>query len=446
MDTDAILRRFHLERQILASLDHPYVARLLDAGTTDDGLPYFIMEYIDGLPIDRYCDTHRLPIRERLELYRLVCTAVHYAHEHQIVHRDLKPSNILVSADGTPKLLDFGIAKLLTPDRSGEPGDETLQALRPMTPRYASPEQVRGDPITTASDVYALGVVLYQLLAGRLPYRLDGRTPAEIVHLICEQEPEKPSTVLRRAPGILASILGPPFGPSASVKSVDQRRPPPLALSRDVDTIILRALAKEPLRRYGSAAQLAEDLRRYLEGLPILARKPTWRYRVRKLLARNKMAAAATAAAIVALVVLVIAGSYTAGGTQGPLDSIAVLPFVNASDDPNAEYLSDGMAEDLINRLAQVPQLRVMSRNSVARYQGSEPDPRAVGRELGVRAVLTTRWVQRGERVSQSRAGGRARQPPLVGRTVRPEPFGSPRPAGRDFARDVGEAAGATQW
>jgi len=407
MDSEAILRRFQLERQILASIDHPYVARLLDAGSTDDGLPYFIMEYVDGLPIDRYCDTHRLATRERLELYRLVCAAVHYAHEHQIVHRDLKPGNILVSADGTPKLLDFGIAKLLTPAHPGETLEGTLQPLRPMTPMYASPEQVRGEPIGTASDVYALGVVLYELLTGRLPYRVDGRTPAEIAVLISQQEPEKPSTVLRRAQRIAAGDVEPRFTFAAvlvSGKSTVHLRTSRRTVSPDLDTIILSALRKEPARRYGSAAQLGEDLRRYLEGLPILACKSSWGYRARKVLARNKATATSMAAAIVALAALVMAVGYTGGGAQGPIDSIAVLPFVTASADPNAEYLADGMADDLINRLAQVPHLRVMSRNSVVRYKGSEPNPQAVGRDLGVRAVLTTRWVQRGERVQISLA------------------------------------------
>jgi serine/threonine protein kinase/TolB-like protein/Tfp pilus assembly protein PilF len=403
MDTDAILRRFQLERQILASLEHPYIARLLDAGTTNDGLPYFIMEYVDGQPIDRYCETHRLPTRERLELCRLVCAAVRYAHEHQIIHRDLKPSNILVSAAGTPKLLDFGIAKLLTPDHPGETRDATLYTPRPMTPRYASPEQVRGDPTGTAGDVYALGVVLYELLTGHLPYRVVGRTSAEIAQVICEQEPEKPSAVLRRAGGRPSSDVDARSAASVSASSVGEP-PMPRHLSSDVDTIVLTALHKEPTRRYASAAQLDEDLGRYLEGLPILARKSTWRYRARKFLARNKLAATAMAAAVVALAALVIAVSDEAGATQQPIDSIAVLPFLNASADPNAEYLSDGMTEDLINRLAQVPQLRVMSRNSVDRYKGREPDARAVGRELGVRAVLLSRLVQRGERVSISPA------------------------------------------
>ena len=198
MDSNAILHRFRSERQILASLDHPHIATLLDAGTTDDGLSYFIMEYVEGQPIDVYCTTHGLSTRERLHLFGLVCAAVQHAHEHQVVHRDLKPSNILVTEAGVPKLLDFGIAKLLTPDNARAMANATTVGLRPMTPAYASPEQVRGEPVTPVSDVYALGVLLYELLTGRPPYRVEGETPAEIARAICEQEPEKPSTAVGR--------------------------------------------------------------------------------------------------------------------------------------------------------------------------------------------------------------------------------------------------------
>jgi eukaryotic-like serine/threonine-protein kinase len=198
MDSDAILHRFRSERQILASLDHPHIATLLDAGTTEDGLSYFIMEYVEGQPIDVYCTTHGLSTRERLQLFGLVCAAVQHAHEHQVVHRDLKPSNILVTEAGVPKLLDFGIAKLLTPDNARPAGNLTTVGLRPMTPAFASPEQVRGEPVAPASDVYALGVLLYELLTGRRPYRVEGDTPAQLARAICEQEPEKPSTAVGR--------------------------------------------------------------------------------------------------------------------------------------------------------------------------------------------------------------------------------------------------------
>jgi len=192
-DSRLILESFRHERQILATLDHPNIARLLDGGTTEEGIPYLVMELIEGVPIDEYCDKHDLGIPERLQLFLQVCSAVQYAHQRLVVHRDLKPSNILVTTDGVPKLLDFGIAKIVDPSS----GPETT-LVRPMTPEYASPEQIRGEPITTASDVYSLGVVLYRLLTGRSPYRVDTRNPTELLRAVSEAEPERPSTAILR--------------------------------------------------------------------------------------------------------------------------------------------------------------------------------------------------------------------------------------------------------
>jgi serine/threonine protein kinase len=192
-DTAAVLERFLHERQILASLDHPHIARLYDGGTTEDGIPYLVMELIEGTPIDLYCEEHDLPVNQRLELFTQVCAAVQYAHQRLVIHRDIKPSNILVTADGIPKLLDFGIAKLLDPSGGGE-----TTMLPAMTPEYASPEQIRGEPITTATDVYSLGVVLYRLLTGRSPYPTNTRTPIELARVVCEVEPTKPSSALLR--------------------------------------------------------------------------------------------------------------------------------------------------------------------------------------------------------------------------------------------------------
>jgi len=219
LDTDDIIRRFRNERQILAGLDHPNIARLLDGGATDDGRPYLVMEYIAGEPIDDYGDQHKLGAEDRLTLFRQVCAAVHCAHQHLVIHRDIKPSNILVTEDGTPKLLDFGIAKLLTPELAAQTLDATAPALRLMTPDYASPEQVRGEPITTASDVYSLGVVLYGLLTGHRPYRLTGRTPHEVLQAVCEQDPEKPSTAITRVEEMTSD------GETKRI-TVDQRRAP----------------------------------------------------------------------------------------------------------------------------------------------------------------------------------------------------------------------------
>lgn len=192
-DTKAVLERFVHERQILASLDHPNIARLYDGGTTEDGLPYLVMELIEGTPIDRFCEDQNLPVNERLKLFTQVCAAVQYAHQRLVIHRDIKPSNILVTPDGIPKLLDFGIAKLLDPAGGGE-----TTMLPALTPEYASPEQIRGEPITTSTDVYSLGVVLYRLLTGKSPYPVNTRTPLEFARVICELEPTKPSSALMR--------------------------------------------------------------------------------------------------------------------------------------------------------------------------------------------------------------------------------------------------------
>ena len=192
-DSASIQERFRNERQILASLDHPNIARLLDGGTTEDGVPYLVMELIEGIPIDAYCDDHDLDVTERLRLFTQVCAAVQFAHQRLVIHRDIKPGNILVTADGVPKLLDFGIAKILDPTSGAE-----ATMARPMTPEYASPEQIRGEPITTASDVYSLGVVLYRLLTGRSPYPANTRAPHEFARAICEHEPLRPSTAASR--------------------------------------------------------------------------------------------------------------------------------------------------------------------------------------------------------------------------------------------------------
>ena len=264
MDTNFMLRRFRQERQILAGLDHPHVARLLDGGATADGRPYLVMEYIEGRAITDYCEEEGLTIPERLRLFRIVCAAVQSAHQNLVVHRDLKPSNILVTADGLPKLLDFGIAKMLDPD-SGP----TVTSLGLMTPECASPEQLRGEPINTGTDIYALGVLLYYLLAGEPPYRFTTRSVEEIRRLVCEIEPRKPSEVR--------------------------------ALPEDLDKIVLKAMHKDASHRYASAEQLSEDIGRYLAGQPVTARIDTFQYRALKFLARHKTASAASAMAVCAL-------------------------------------------------------------------------------------------------------------------------------------------------
>jgi len=198
LEKQAVCRRFRSERQMLAALDHPNIVKLLDGGTTEEGLPYLVMDYVEGQSIDNYCDRHKLSIEERLNLFRTVCEAVQHAHQSQVVHRDLKPSNIMVTAEGIPKLLDFGIAKLLSPEFSAESAVLTQTGMLHMTPAYASPEQVRGAPITYASDIYSLGALLYELLTGHRPYRFKSYTPAEVERVICETEAERPSTAVTR--------------------------------------------------------------------------------------------------------------------------------------------------------------------------------------------------------------------------------------------------------
>ena len=289
MDTDAVLQRFRHERQILAGLEHPNIARLLDGGTTEDGVPYFVMEYVDGQPIDEYCRTHRLLIAKRLELFRQVCDAIAYAHQHLVVHRDIKPSNILVTADGVPKLLDFGIAKLLDTG-AGELTVATEFGAQAMTPQYASPEQLRGERVSTVSDVYALGVLLYELLAGARPYEVSGKPPGEVRQIVLASEPPRPSAAAGRA------------GDEALAKM----------LRGDLDTIVLAAMHKDPAARYASVALLADDVRRYAVGLPVIARGDSWTYRAARFVRRRKVGVAAAAAILVTLVGGVIATTWQA--------------------------------------------------------------------------------------------------------------------------------------
>lgn len=309
---EEILQRFRNERQTLAALDHSNIVKLLDGGSTEEGQPYLVMEYVEGMRIDEYCDGRRLTITERLQLFRIVCGAVQYAHQNLVIHRDLKPANILVTSDGIPKLLDFGIAKLLNPEFSAQPLLVTQAGERLMTPEYASPEQIRGLPLTTATDVYSLGVVLYQLLSGHRPYRLKNQTPLEIERAICEEEPEKPSTAVTRRAEPHAPT-GRPLTPE-SVSRTREGAPDRLQrrLTGDLDTIVLMALRKEPQRRYASVEQLAEDLRRHLENQPVLARHPTWRYRTGKFTRRHRAAVIATVLTVLALIGGIIGTTWQA--------------------------------------------------------------------------------------------------------------------------------------
>ena len=294
--TDAeILGRFRQEREILAALDHPTIARLIDGGSTEEGVPYFVMDYADGEPIDMWCDRHKADVTRRLELFRAVCSGVQHAHDHLVLHRDLKPANIFVTADGGVKLLDFGIAKLLSGGAFPAISANTGTAMRVMTPKYASPEQVRGEPLSVTSDVYALGVVLYELLTGHWPYQTQGRSLHEVARAICEEEPTLPSTVIEQvgyAPGDTATM--PPLTPE-TVSAVREGAPARLRrrLEGDLDRILLKALAKDPVRRYGSVAQLSDDVRRHLEGMPVAARGDSYWYRASKFVRRHPVGVAA---------------------------------------------------------------------------------------------------------------------------------------------------------
>jgi eukaryotic-like serine/threonine-protein kinase len=304
MNSDFVLRRFRAERQILASLNHPNIARLLDGGTTDDGLPYFVMEYIEGEPIDAYCDRRKLKVIERLKLFRIVCAAVHYAHQNLVIHRDIKPGNILITADGVPKLLDFGIAKILNPEI--EPAvEKTATLMRLMTPEYASPEQARGETPTTATDVYSLGVVLYELLTGHRPYRIASLLPSDIERIICSQEPARPSTSIDHVEERLGSDGKTISSTPQAVASTREGSPDKLRrrLRGDLDNIALMALRKEPQRRYASVEHFSEDLRRCLQGMPVAARPDTFVYRAGKFIRRNR--AGVTAGAVIMLSLIV---------------------------------------------------------------------------------------------------------------------------------------------
>jgi len=295
-------RHFQREAQILASLNHLNIAQLYGAEIIPDGFSFLIMEYVEGVRIDKYCDDNQLSVRDRLEMFRRVCGAVHYAHQRLIIHRDIKPANILITKEGEPKLLDFGIAKLLDPEASMA-GEQTVTFAAAMTPEYASPEQVRGETMTTASDVYSLGVILYELLTGQRPYRIKGRNPAEIARAITEQEPARPSTAIARGDGSSKSQV-----------------PNPKILRGALDNIVLNAMRKESQRRYASVEQFSDDIRRYLGDRPITARKDTFSYRTVKFIKRNKVAVTTATLVVLAIVTGLIVALWQAENARQQRD------------------------------------------------------------------------------------------------------------------------------
>ncbi len=448
MDTDFIIRRFRNERQILAGFDHPNIARLLDGGTTDDGLPYFVMEFIEGLPIHRYCDAHQLSVKDRLNLFRQVCAAVQYAHDRQIVHRDIKPANILVTAAGQPKLLDFGIAKILDPELIGDTLDSTMTALVLMTPDYASPEQARGERVTPASDQYSLGVLLYELLSGHRPYHVRNRMPHEVARIIEEQEPVPPSEIISRTAE--TSTADGQKVVTASPEIVSHNRGTTVnVLQRDLaeglDDIVMQALRKAAEHRYASVQALSLDIDRYLQGTPVtapayasvrdqttlaeLASQTTQTNAVRPDTGSsatategfpapsekrsNLKSALLVAASIVAILVAMSlfyflrprpdgTQSATPGSIKPTAKSIAVLPFRASSQNETTISWGLGLADTLTAKLGQVKQLSVRPASSVRRYLQGEMEPLPAGRELGVEYLVSGALQNSGDRVRVS--------------------------------------------
>jgi serine/threonine protein kinase/tetratricopeptide (TPR) repeat protein/TolB-like protein len=377
-----ILQRFRMERQTLADLDHPNIVRLLDGGSTDEGMPYLVMDYVEGAPIDRYCDEHALPITERLRIFRALCDAVDYAHRNGVIHRDLKPNNILVTNEGVPRLLDFGIAKLRDPQRFSLATLVTLSGMRAMTPEYASPEQVRGEPLTAATDIYSLGVLLYVLLCGRHPYHVDNDSLLDLEKLVCNDEPVRPSVAAGRnesnESGECASpaTVAPLPSPAAAARD---RRPARLAreLRGDLDAIVMKALCKEPERRYLSAREMSDDIGRYQAGMPVTARRTAVVYRSLKFMRRHRESLT------VAVFALAVAGVVAAWELQRlqamrahpasvatPVPTrpaVAVLGFKNLSGREDTAWLATALSEMLTTELAAGGNVRMLPGETIAR-------------------------------------------------------------------------------
>lgn len=382
-----VLNRFRQERQILARLEHPNIARLYDGGITETGLPYLVMEYVEGVPITTYCDLNRLTTNARLKLFQRVCTAVQYAHQNLIVHRDLKPSNILVTESGEVKLLDFGIAKLVDDDNTGDQAiTMTRTGIRLMTPEYAAPEQIQGDTVTTASDVYALGVLLYELLTGHRPYRLEGRLQHEIARVILEEEPTHLSTVIGEAvtfvqQGETRTLTPAAISAARGTTTSGLRR----QLRGDLDRIVLQALRKEAARRYSTVSGLMDDVRSYLSGLPVSAQPDSMGYRLRKFVRRNRVsvgfASVLTATTLVFVVALVVQQAETASerdraqaeATKAEEVTDFLVGLFDAAD-PAQSKGADITARELLARgeqriadeLAEQPEIQATMRFAIA--------------------------------------------------------------------------------
>ena len=374
LDREFVLRRFRNERQILAALDHPNIGRLLSGGTTPDGHPYFVMEFIEGQPLYQYADAQRLNLSERLRLFIQICDAVQYAHEKLVIHRDIKPTNILVSNAGTPKLLDFGIAKLLNPELVSDTTPQTTLGVRLMTIEYASPEQVQALPISFGTDIYSLGVILYELLTGHSPYRFRNLMPHEVARAIIEDEPELPSVAVSRpGPTVAVSFVD---RDAATLSTYEDTKPQLIGnlqqeLTGNLDNIVLKALRKEPAQRYESAAALRDDILRHLNGWVVLAPAYAPLHRA-----------------------------------DGDVKSIAILPLkllnLGPTTDTGENFLGVGLADAMITRLSGVRSLAVRPTSAIVPYGEGTTDPLRAGRELSVDYVLDGRIKMVGNRVRVS--------------------------------------------
>jgi serine/threonine protein kinase/Flp pilus assembly protein TadD len=378
--------RFARERDILASLEHPHIARLYDAGIDPHGLPYLSMEYVQGELLTDWCDAQRLDIRARLRLFLQVLEAVQYAHERQVIHRDLKPSNILVTNAGQVRLLDFGIATLLDDGEVAGMTPLTTVYGHALTPIYSSPELIRGDPVTAKSDIYSLGVVLFELLTGDRPYRLNaGASRVILEQAIAAAEVRKPSTQIVQQAWSARGV---------SHEQLTRQ------LRGDVDRIALKSLEKEPQVRYASAAAMADDVQRHLDGKPITAQPPRLSYRLGKFLRRNRVVV--SVGAVAAVLVLAMAAYEIERRADQALDdsksvyvtrpinekSIAVLPFLDMSEKKDQGYFSDGLSEELITLLAQIQDLQVIARTSSFHFRNQDVSLKEIARTLGVAHVL----------------------------------------------------------
>jgi serine/threonine protein kinase/tetratricopeptide (TPR) repeat protein len=381
MDTDFIVRRFRHERQILATLDHPNVARLLDGGTTEEGSPYFVMEFIEGEPLHFFCDTNKLSVRDRLKIFAQVCSAVHYAHERQIIHRDIKPGNILVTPAGIPKLLDFGIAKILDPDLIHESLNPTSTMMRLMTLEYASPEQIRGGEITPSSDVYGLGVLLYELLSGHRPYSFAGCAPHEASQIICEEEPIPPSQAVIKSENLLPAynLNNITAAKAAALRGDEDLESLRLDIAGNLDNIILKALSKREEDRYASVDEFLTDIELHLMGKSVEAEPFIHSRRSLHSSMENSLS-----------------------GQK----SVAVLPLkllsLSAEEDTGDRFLGVGLADALITRLSNVSRFVVRPTSSVLRFDDADTDSFEAGKELDVEYILDGNIQKIGNRIRVS--------------------------------------------